>query len=291
MLIPTFRINTDLSVLSLLEKNNQEFQTQLQTIVQHFSEVALKTWHNEANLSLKNATKYIAGLDNTPQYPFDGNPFRARIENHEDFAFYIEYGTKPYDQKKMLLTSSKTKVGKDGKKYLIIPFTHSKESLNAAGLGKEVESLAPSRRQVPTAADPRKYQWGERTSDMGNYGREKKIFSVNYDKFAQERQGQKGVMTYYRAGSAFASGVSYQWKASKFEGIVRMVDHKGKTSEYVSFRVMSENSPADSWIHPGIRASHIAENTANIIKPQFQEAVAKAVRESFQRTSDSWENS
>jgi hypothetical protein len=283
MLIPTFRINTDLSVLSFLEKGNEQFQDQLQIVVRHFSEVALKTWHNEANLSLKNPTKYIAGLDNTPQYPFDGNPFHARIENQEDFAFYIEYGTKPYDMKKMLLTSSKVKQGKNGK-YLIIPFTHSKESLNAAGLGKEVESLAPSRRQVPTAIDPRKYKWGEHTSDMGNYGRERKIFSVNYDKFAQERQGQKGVMTYYRAGSAFASGVNYNWKASKFEGIVRMVDNQGKTSEYISFRVMSENSPADSWIHPGIRASHIAENTANIIKPQFQEAIAKVIKDSFGRT-------
>lgn len=190
----------------------------------------------------------------------------------------------PYDMKKMLSTSAKVRISKDGKRYLVIPFTHSKASLNTAGLGKEAQSLSPSRKQVPTIADPRSVAWGEHLSDMGDFGRQRKLFSVIGEQFAKERAGQKGVMTYYRKGSAFASGVDYQWKASKFEGIVRMVDHKGKTSEYVSFRVMSENSPANSWIHPGIRASHIAENTANIIRPQFQEAVGKLVKDSFSRT-------
>ena len=49
-------------------------------------------------------------------------PFSQEVVSHLPYAAALEYGTKSYDQKKILDSSYKVRLTKKGKRYLIIPF-------------------------------------------------------------------------------------------------------------------------------------------------------------------------
>ena len=263
----------DLSVLANLSRLMESIRPGLAAIVRDTGSLTVAQWTREASLALKNPSTYIQKIEDGLEYPFDGDPLHLVIVNRHAAAAFFEEGYDAFDMKKMLSTSAKVKTGKDGKRYLHIPFQHSEQSLQKAGIDpKEYRTLAASKMIAGASS---KTKWGERLTDMGNLGKQRKFFSVSTGKLA--RFDNKGTDTGSKLGT-----VDYTWKASPFENVSRFEDRGGQTSHYSSFRTISENSDPAAWIHPGLRAMRIAETTAKVIRPQFERAVAETVRKTIQ---------
>lgn len=152
-------------------------------------------------------------------------PFSALVSSDYKFAEQIETGRPAYDLKFMLRTSSKTRMGKNGQKYLIIPFRHNVGSMPAA-VAFAAKRLDPSRvtgmgtRISATGATvaQAKYAWGGRLKPNAVPG-----------------------------------------MLRKHTGMVRFdVSTKGAPrSSYLTFRVMSENSTG--WIIPAQPGQNIVK--------------------------------
>ena len=246
-------------------------KTQLENEVEAFGYgVLVQAWHKEAATALKRPGGYIQKIDEGIEYPFDHDPLNFVVVNRHVAARYLEEGFEPFDLKKMLSTSAKVKVGKDGKRYLHIPFEHSTSELKEAGVYEEARGLRQSRITTivrnTARGDQRSYEWGGRLKGMGDLGRRSKVFPVTTD-----------------LARAIGGSVKYTWKTSPFEGIVRFQAGPGPQSRYSSFRTISENSNPQAWIHPGIQASHIAEKAINSVKTEFYTMLAKAVKDAFQK--------
>jgi hypothetical protein len=56
---------------------------------------------------------------------------------------------------------------------------------------------------------------------------------------------------------------SYEHKSSIYEGLVKNKDSKTGQNTYGSFRRVSDNSEAQSWIHPGLEARGLADKALN----------------------------
>jgi hypothetical protein len=244
----------------------------LSTLMRDMGDLVIAEWHQQATLALKNPSGYIQQIDTAPQYP-DENPLHVRIENHHKAAVFLEFGTEPFDLKIMLETSSKVKVSKEGKKYIRIPFGHSKASLVSYGLGNQAAELTASRKQIPSVGDPRRTAWGDRLK-AGGIGMRSKTFTVTGDL----AKGGKNALNTTGAGTR---KIQYTWKSSPFENLVRMEDKFGQTSGFSTFRTISEKSDSDSWIHSGIKASHIAERTTEIVRPVLIQGLGEALQKAF----------
>lgn len=258
------------------EREGQLVQA-IQGAVRDTGDALVGNWTREAMNALKTYGGYTQAITEGTEYPFEDDPLHFVVTNRHKAVRFLEDGIQAFDMKKMLQTSAKVKTSKDGKRYMSIPFEHSRESLIKAGIDpEEFGNLAGSERTARlNVSEPNAYRWGERLQDMGNLGKRRKYFIANPSLralAAGRKWGSRGL-------------VSYEWKSSPFENVYRFKDTQGKTSGYVSFRTISENSDENAWIHPGIRAMHIAEKAVADVKPMFQsrcsEAVKSAIREAL----------
>lgn len=252
-----FSINFDLNyLLDVIDRLSGEGRNTLyervNQAVEDGSDLLMANWTEEATISLPGSSGgYVNAISKDPQ----GWAHIAVINNHPA-AVYLELGVDAFDMKKMLQTSSKVKISKDGKKYMHIPFEHKRDDLIKAGVDpQEISEMQPSTR------DPRK--WGDRLTDFGDVGKRKKYFTPTRGKMEKQT-------------------VSYEWKTSMFENTYKFKDTKtGQTESFKSFRTISENSDPMSWIHPGIRAMNIAGNAVEKTKPIFFQSVSEIVEQVF----------
>lgn len=63
------------------------------------------------------------------------------------------------------------------------------------------------------------------------------------------------------------SSAGYQRKGSVYSGMVKGGAARG--AQYATFRTVSRNSPADSWIHPGFDARNFAEKVGKMVEEDF----------------------
>lgn len=167
-------------------------------------------------------------------------------------AEQLENGTGPWDMKPMLLGGPKARVGKNGR-YNIIPFKH--------GTGGNQDS---NRKAMPTQV----YQQARQLKAT--------IKQANAMKYggrlpAQGKPGQNPT-------------TGYQHKHDKYEGMVRVEKKYGKAtqSQYMTFRVVSEKSDPDSWIHPGYQAHNIAKGVSDFCKPAVERMLRDAATADLQ---------
>ena len=187
-----------------------------------------------------------------------------------------------FDMKRMLDTSSHVKVSKDGKRYIRIPFEGKVKDYIAGGIDKdEIRAMAGSNFVTIKYGEREKRlitRYGDRLTDLGNTGVKRKYFTVlnaTSSKFPNKTNSPNmgNPFTEYRA----ATTVNYTWKSSPYENAVKMVDFQGKTVGMKTFRTISDNSDPNSWIHPGIHASHIAEKAVEAVRPQLTAEMAKVL--------------
>ena len=169
----------------------------------------------------------------------------------------LEEGASPFDMKAGMLASPKVKVGKNGKKYLTVPFRISTPSAIAesdvfsGSMPTEIYNIVKSKPLVVA------------TSGGGS-----RSVGISLKEIPQQFQVKKT-----RAAIVDTKGnelfKAYQHKSSTYQGIYKQQDPATKQNSYRSFRRVSENSDADAFIHPGIERYNLIQkslgtfNTAN----------------------------
>ena len=108
----------------IIEQVLQE-ASELKRSVQAAGDYFVQKWIDTAQTKFKHSQGgYARGIVEGVNYPYNNNELEYNITHTSKIAVYLEKGTEPYDLKKMLYTSAKVRVSKDGKRYLIIPFRH-----------------------------------------------------------------------------------------------------------------------------------------------------------------------
>lgn len=205
-------------------------------------------------------------------------PFSAEVFSELPYADGIERGMPARDLKRMLDTSLKVRISKDGKRYLIIPFRRG--TPGAVGFGKNV--MPPAVHDLwrdPTAAlkPSRVTGMGSRVSGTGAYDvRTKSLYLV------PQRQYQWGDRI--TKPMLHAAGVHGQ-AAKRMAGMVQMQNPSGqgggKHSQYLTFRVMSETS--NGWLVPAQPGKWPAKTVAEQLQPIAEKAMSAAVERDIQR--------
>jgi hypothetical protein len=164
-----------------------------------------------------------------------------------------EYGMGPFDMKGVRpgwLGGKSSKIGKDGKKYVVIPFRHSTSGsprFNYTGKAKSV-------------SDP----------DLKTQLK-KTVKSYGLDRMVRTATGQVVTGTVKRLPKS-APVHPY------LQGMVRTQQAmSGSTASgqrgqgaLMTFRVMSENSKPDAWIHPGIRPVNLLSEVEQFVDNEMK---------------------
>jgi hypothetical protein len=63
------------------------------------------------------------------------------------------------------------------------------------------------------------------------------------------------------------------------DGMVKMEGQGGRSAGYLTFRIISADSPAESWKRKGMKARHVTNAVAVLTQETVNEAIDSAVRE------------
>ena len=210
-------------------------------------------------------------------------PFAAEVYSDLPYASAIEEGSPRRDMKEMLSSSLKTRLTKDGRRYLIIPFRWGVSGSVSAGSNQMPESIQ-NWWHAKAASSINGHGW--RPSGTGALGFRNKTTGT----LKQVRGEVLGVRRRdYDWGSRLdketiaAAGVTGK-NAARMEGMVnfRRPGRKGGSSHssFLTFRVMMEGS--SGWIAPAREGLWPARTTADEIRPDaervFAEAIARDLR-------------
>ena len=264
------------------ERLNQN--SNLAGAVQSSGDLAVEEWIRTAGSKFKHSNgDYARGVLEGVMYPFDGDPLHYKIVHPLGNAKMLEDGYEPFDMKKMLFTSDKVRISKDGKRYLIIPFNHgtpgtkskrampkevyeqAKDLRHSVITGVKNEGSVKHARTVkdadllkkynPNRVKRNTYKWGEHLGDD---------VDDNY----------KGMVRFQKNPNIVRHAISL----GKFSGTKKnMTDSMQNYSSYMTFRVMSEDS-AD-WQHPGMKAMNILGETVEKIRQPILSALEEAAKE------------
>lgn len=177
---------------------------------------------------------------------------------------FIESGHGEIDLKAGLLAGPKARTTKEGQPYNIVHFRHGVPGTLPSNrpmpinvhylMQKEERKARQSKRTTLSqvrASKPRQYAWRARLGEAGAR------------RVKQTSQGQ------------------YQWKAGMYTGMVRMQTSTGraKSSEYITFRVVSMRSDPRSWIVPPREGIPIRQIVVDTVRPLAEELLAKSLME------------
>lgn len=190
----------------------------------------------------------------------DRKNLTARIFSDDPMATPFETGEPARDLKRMLNTSEKVRTAKGGKhpgqRYLIIPFRHSSPGKIAHG------------NDMPTAVYKQALQLTKSTSTQ----------------LSMRRSGLNASDVRTR-GPLMTMRSSYNWGTrlngpnipARQRGMVRMETSSGKqtSSKFLTFRVMTENSPG--WIVPPKPGRFIVKGVAERAKDMLEFNVQNAI--------------
>lgn len=184
--------------------------------------------------------QYLHSIQSGLRFPED---LTGEVFSTCPHADIIENGQAPHDMKHALLNSAKAKIGKNGKRFITIPFRHGTPGSTGLrsmpkGIYDQAKQLGYSRRNgflrkawgLVTTGQWKKYTWGDR---LGN--------------------DQTGRTTHIKPHP----GAGYTQKTGHYAGMVKM-GQPGHT-QYLTFRRVSDNSDPRSWQHPGVKPKPIRE--------------------------------
>jgi hypothetical protein len=165
----------------------------------------------------------------------------------------IEEGQPARDLKRMLDTSLKVRVNKQGKRYLIIPFRHNTPGYTAHSSDMPDHVYAAASKLAPSKIT----SMGSRISGTGAWD----VVTKGPLKVKQANYLWGGRL---RAGSM---GPNQKGRSDRFAGMVRFQEMSGKTpkSVYMTFRTMVEGSPG--WIIKAQPGLYIAKGVIDAMKP------------------------
>lgn len=189
-----------------------------------------------------------------------GNAIGYEVYTDSPIHDYLEDGTKSRDMKTMIARSKRARLAAAGHKYLIIPFRHNVANPKPGGgeVSRAGEMKVPLRIQQffqrGTPSRPirrfieRQVQGGQGVTRFQNrWG----------TRLPPQIVGRAPNTALLGQRSKVAS--KYTWRSGLFDGMVHFAGFKGRHGSYMTFRTMSQNSPANSWIHPGIKPKRILQ--------------------------------
>lgn len=203
--------------------------------------------------------------------------FGAEVYSAIPYASAIEAGSPARDLHDLLQTSRKTRVTKDGKRYLIIPFrwgTPGTASNPRVGFHDNVMPAEVHKRWLSGSygESSRIIGHGVRISGSGHTVRQR-IYSWG-GRVAQSDLDALGIGTDFK-------GKTY--KSHPMAGMVQM--RRGGTgakhTQYLTFRTMSEGSPG--WLVPAIEGRWPARTVAEQIQPVAERVLKEAVAADLRR--------
>ncbi len=272
-------------LLAFVDQFKGDLQNSIPEIISVTVDQLELMWKQEASNSLKDASGY-----NTSFSRQDISPFHVRLENNHKAVWFLELGTSPFDMKRMLDTGSKVKMSQKGNRYIRIPFEGKVKDYIAGGVSqKDIQRMKGSRFSIDDQGR-RITLYGDRLhTDVGIKRKYFTVLNAPRSKFPNKTNSPNmGFAPYTEYKSA--TTIDYTWKSSPYEGAIKMVDFQGKTIGMQTFRTISDNSDPESWIHPGIRASHIAEKAVNAVKPQFDAEISRVLQPIFDNFEQSFKN-
>jgi hypothetical protein len=269
----------------------------LKESVQVAGNFAIQQWINTANSKFKHSQGgYVRGIVSGINYPFNGDALHYRVIHADRYAKALEDGFDSYDMKKMLQTSEKVRISKDGKRYLIIPFRHGiPGTVGFRPMPKEIYDQAKGLRhsitegtfregsvrhaitmddaQLLKSHNPKQvirntYSWGDRLKDV-DWALEKAHHKSNIYEGMVRFQNNPNVNR-----ARFDSG-----KFILSEN--KSTDFKGNYSSYFTFRIMHEDSTG--WIHPGMKPMKILAETVERIKQPIMQMLAEGAKKDLGR--------
>lgn len=208
-----------------------------------------RLWSGEKDAYVKTITYRMTG------------DFTAVVESDYKYVRDIETGRPARDLKKMLDTSMKVRLNKTGQRYLIIPFRHNTPG-NAAHAKPMSDDVFQQAKMLTL-------------STIVAHGR---------------RLSGTGAWSLQTRAPATVRQRSYNWGARLVgdniprnqQGMVRMNTATGegkKSSSYLTFRVMSENSKG--WVIPAQPGLYLARKVADDMRPKAEAAITEAIRRTF----------
>ncbi len=251
------------SVLERLGKGNKLPYTE--AAVREAAHLLQSTWVEYAsgvNVSYSGGTfrvgiqtgDYVRSIQNGLRFP---DSMTGEVFSTSSHGESIESGQDSRDLKPKLLASPKAKTGKNGKKYITVPFRHGAPgAANNAMPGHiydQARRLTFSR--VSSNLPTRTYDWGGRIKE--------------------DNTGQRS-----QAGAHPGAGNS--WKAGPYQGMVRM-NKQGQT-QYMTFRRLSENSPAAAWRRPPTKPKPIRNAVIENTRDQIEEMISQGFQQDMAAT-------
>lgn len=120
-------------------------EAELPQAVEAAGDLAVQTWLNVAASKFKHSQgEYANGIVSGAKYPYQSDRLHYKIIHTSPHAKSLEEGFGAFDMKKALDTSTKVRIGKDGKRYLVIPFQHGTPGTTSIrSMPKEVYDKAP----------------------------------------------------------------------------------------------------------------------------------------------------
>jgi len=185
---------------------------------------------------------YINGLRQAESFKVEdssGGGLQATIQLVGVMPNNFEFGMGSFDMKTVRpgwLGGGKAKTAKDGSKYIVIPFRHSTGDTRFGYTGK--------------AAGVRPDLKGQLKKVVKQYGLDRALTS-SVGEVATRRIPRNAPVHPYLKG---LQKTEYA-QATRTGGMKR-------TGQLNTFRVMSENSPPESWIHPGLKPANLLKEVS-----------------------------
>lgn len=188
--------------------------------------------------------------------------FSAEVSSEYKYAAEIENGRPARDLKRMLDTSLKVRTTKTGRRFLIIPFRHQIPGANAIGqeMPQAVYDLA--RQLTPSRViGTTRRRSGTQAMDI----KTRKFLTVAQRKYSW-------------GDSLPPPATAPAGRRSKYEGMYKFDTSSGKSksSTYLTFRVMSENSPG--WVVPPKPGLYLVKGVVDRLQPLAERAFTEAIK-------------
>lgn len=227
------------------------------------------------------------GSKNTINRPEEINPFTQRVSSDNNVVHWLEEGLPAYDMRQTHTRGKKSRVVKPrlgpggklitqwkvknpdgsyrtvtaGSPYLIIPFSHDTKSKGSVN-----KSLGDVYKDV------------KRQTGADNFKRSTVTKSpVDSNTSSPNVFGDMVKRAEYDWGSKIEFPDEPEF--DNLQGMVAM--NEPKQSQFMTFRVVSVNSPASSWQHPGIKARHYLKNILEEGQDEIRNVLEEALGRDF----------
>jgi hypothetical protein len=174
----------------------------------------------------------------------------------------VEFGREEYDMKKCLATAPRARRAKDGSMYLVIPFRHATSDAKTNAAGRTGTGMRAMPKKVYEAA-----KGLSRSMRVGTAFTRESATGFTVPAWGYQWQGRISEKTLLAMGLDAAT-------AKRNAGMVRF-GKKGHSS-YMTFRVMSQKSPASSWIRKKQEPLHALETAISMAREAHAEGLGSA---------------